>query len=198
MTVIVHFRSLDDLDLNRKVLNVKDDTDLLGSINRFRVCIFQVDWINFYCNLMWLSKLLQRLPVCLRRIQFWRVAMYPSDPNVMIAMNYANPLQSQHKVRESMPDTDLSNKGMSPNLTPKRLLSKGKHLIWGTCRCVNYHSWWFSWWFRNPEQPPFWMVLKPVVNNGEQTANLNWLVGFFPSTVCNVYLYMCNHDIARL
>lgn len=46
MTVIVHFRSLDDLDWNRKMLNVEDDTDLLGSINRFRVCIFQVDWIS--------------------------------------------------------------------------------------------------------------------------------------------------------
>ena len=47
MTVVVHFRSLDALDWNRKMLNVEDDTDLLGSINRFRVCIFQVDWINF-------------------------------------------------------------------------------------------------------------------------------------------------------
>ena len=102
MTVIVHFRSLDDLDWNRKMLNVEDDTDLLGSINRFRVCIFQVDWINFYCNLMWLSKLLQTLPVFLRRMQFWSVAMYPIDPNVMIAMNYANPLQTR-RIRSGNP-----------------------------------------------------------------------------------------------
>lgn len=33
MIVIVHFRSLDDLDWNRKMLNVEDDSDLLGSIS---------------------------------------------------------------------------------------------------------------------------------------------------------------------
>ena len=42
----------------------------------------------------------------------------------------------------------------------------------------------YCWWFRNPKQPPG-MVLKPVVNHGIVTTNLNWWVYRIsePSTV---------------